>query len=102
MSSIISSLSDLVQSVFEVIWSFITTAGHLVQRTLGFGLHICEVAVNVVIEFFKGLVDLAGGIVEFVVGNLLILGVLAAAFVGFLQYQKKQGNTVKIGDKKLN
>lgn len=31
-----------------------------------------------------------------------MLGVLAAAFFGFLQYQRSQGRTVKVGDKKLN
>ena len=36
------------------------------------------------------------------IGNILVLGVLAAAFVGFLQYQRKQGNTVQVGNKKLN
>lgn len=37
-----------------------------------------------------------------VTGNIAILAVLAVGFFGFLQYQRKQGNTVKIGDKKLN
>jgi hypothetical protein len=36
------------------------------------------------------------------IGNLAILAVLAVAAFGFLQYQRKQGNTVKVGNKKLN
>lgn len=36
------------------------------------------------------------------VGNILMLGVLAAAVFGFLQYQRNQGKTVKVGNKKLN
>lgn len=31
-----------------------------------------------------------------------MLGVLAALFFGFLQYQRSQGNQVKVGNKKLN
>jgi hypothetical protein len=31
-----------------------------------------------------------------------MLGVLAAVVFGFLQYQRNQGNTVKVGNKKLN
>lgn len=31
-----------------------------------------------------------------------MLGVLAAAIFGFLQYQRSQGKTVKVGNKKLN
>ncbi|KAF2119648.1 hypothetical protein BDV96DRAFT_684192 [Lophiotrema nucula] len=84
MSSIVQSVSDLVKSFFEVIYSLFATA------------------VNVVVNFFQSLVDLAGGLVQFIFSNILILGVIAAAVFGFLQYQRSQGNTVKVGNKKLN
>ena len=120
MSSIIKSLGDLAQSLVELVWSFFTTAGHLVQNTLAFGVHSVEGLLNLVLNFFKGLVDLAGGLASFIAGkhtflqqrrndlliantgNVIILGVIAAAFFGFLQYQRKQGNTVQVGNKKLN
>ena len=124
MSSIISSLTDLAKSLVEVVWSLFTTAGDLVQKTIEFVLRFFTGALNLVIEFFKGLVDLAGGIVQFVlgkrarpflmliegmgvltdvtVGNIAMLAILAVAFFGFLQYQRNQGNTVKVGNKKLN
>lgn len=35
-------------------------------------------------------------------GNVAILAVLALGFFAFLQYQRKQGNTVQVGNKKLN
>jgi hypothetical protein len=31
-----------------------------------------------------------------------MLAVLAAAFFGFLQYQRSQGRSVQVGNKKLN
>lgn len=31
-----------------------------------------------------------------------MLAILGLAFFGFLQYQRSQGNTVKVGNKKLN
>lgn len=123
MSSIISSLTDLAKSLVEVVWSLFTTAGDLAQKTIEFVLRFFTGALNLVIEFFKGLVDLAGGIVQFVlgkrarlfmsiegmdvltdvtVGNVAMLAILAVAFFGFLQYQRNQGNTVKVGNKKLN
>jgi hypothetical protein len=125
MSSIVSSLSDLVKSMVEVVWSLFTTAGQLVEKTIQFVLHLFTSAINLVIEFGKGLVDLFGGIVSFLlgksrhlplpepayntdnsnrngVGNLAILAVLGLAFFGFLQYQRRQGNTVQVGNKKLN
>lgn len=69
MSSIVHSLSDLVQSLIEVVWSLFTTAGELVQKTFAFALHSVEGVVNLVIEFFKGLVELAGGIASFILGR---------------------------------
>ncbi|KAF2020204.1 hypothetical protein BU24DRAFT_490011 [Aaosphaeria arxii CBS 175.79] len=102
MSSIVSALSDLVKSLIEVVYSFIETAAHLVQHTLNFALNFFSSVINVFVEFFKGLIDLAGGIASFVLGNVVILLVLGAAFFGFLQYQRNQGNTVKVGNKKLN
>ena len=119
MSSIINAMSDLVSSLVELVWSFFTTAGHLVQNTVQFAAKFASEIVELVINFFKGLVDLAGGIVSFLVGelqklpealyvsnastgNVLMLAVLAAAFFGFLQYQRSQGRSVQVGNKKLN
>ncbi|KAH3914786.1 hypothetical protein HBI56_019690 [Parastagonospora nodorum] len=102
MSSIVSALSDLVSSMVEVVWSFFTTALHLVENTAQFAAKFATEIVELVINFFKGLVDLAGGIVSFLVGNVIMLAVLAAAFFGFLQYQRSQGRPVQVGNKKLN
>ncbi|KAH8711831.1 hypothetical protein GQ44DRAFT_626558 [Phaeosphaeriaceae sp. PMI808] len=102
MSSIINALSDMVASVVELIWSFFTTAAHLVQNTANFALKFASEIIELVVNFFTGLVDLAGGIVSFIVGNVVMLGVLGAAVFGFLQYQRSQGRTVQVGNKKLN
>ncbi|RAR12423.1 hypothetical protein DDE82_000134 [Stemphylium lycopersici] len=102
MSSIINALSDLFKSLVELVWSFITTTGGLVQKTVRFALNFATEILGLVVNFFRGLVDLAGGIVSFVLGNVLMLGVVAAAVFGFLQYQRSQGRQVTVGNKKLN
>lgn len=71
MASIINALSDLAASVVELIWSFFTTAGQLVEKTIQFVARFATEIVQLVIQFFKGLVDLAGGIVSFLVGMSL-------------------------------
>ena len=105
----------------EVVWSLFTTAGELVQKTIQFVLHLFTGAINLVVDFGKGIVDLFGGIVSFLLGkltlltrlskndvtdsftgNVAVLAVLGLAFFGFLQYQRRQGNTVQVGNKKLN
>ncbi|KAF9729604.1 hypothetical protein PMIN06_012802 [Paraphaeosphaeria minitans] len=102
MSSIIHSLGDLAKSLIEVVWSLFTTAGDLAQKTVEFVLRFFTGAINLVIEFFRGLVDLAGGIVQFLLGNIAMLVILGLAFFGFLQYQRSQGRSVQVGNKKLN
>ena len=129
MSAIVKSISDLIGSLFEVVGSLFTTAGDLILQTFHFAFKFFSGTVNLIIDFFKGLVDLAGGIAGFILGkrfvsiarncsvadpctefdsddsctgNIAILAVLAVASVAFLQFQRKQGNTVKVGNKKLN
>lgn len=70
MSSIINAVSDVAASVVELIWSFFTTALHLVENTAQFAAKFATEIIELVINFFKGLVDLAGGIVSFLVGEL--------------------------------
>ncbi|CAI9626645.1 hypothetical protein GT037_006004 [Alternaria burnsii] len=102
MSSIVNALSDLFKSLVELVWSFFTTAGALVQKTAQFALNFATEIIDLVVNFFRGLVDLAGGIVSFILGNVLMLGVVAAAVFGFLRYQRSQGRQVTVGNKKLN
>ena len=69
MSSIVNALTDLVSSFVELIWSFFTTAGDLVQKTAQFAIKFAIEIINLVVNFFRGLVDLAGGIVGFAFGK---------------------------------
>jgi len=102
MSSIIKAVTDLFTSLVELVWSFFTTAATLVQKTADFALKFVTEILSLFVNFFHGLVDLAGGIVSFVVGNVLMLGVVAACVFAFLQYQRSQGRAVQVGNKKLN
>ncbi|KAF2197617.1 hypothetical protein GQ43DRAFT_444108 [Delitschia confertaspora ATCC 74209] len=102
MSSIIASIKDLITSLFEVVFSIFGIAANLVQNGISLVASTFAGLINMVIDMFKGVINAAGGIVSFTASNFLILGVIAAAFFGFLQFQRSQGRTVKVGDKKLN
>lgn len=71
MSSIINALTDIFKGLVELVWSFFTTAGELVQKTAQFALKFATEILDLVVNFFRGLVDLAGGIVSFVLGGLI-------------------------------
>lgn len=73
MASILSAISDVVASVAELIWSFFSTALDLVQKTLHFFLSFLHELFELVVNFVRGLVDLAGGIAGFVIGKSLAL-----------------------------
>jgi hypothetical protein len=104
MSSIIASIKDVFASVLELIWSFFTTAGDLIQATASFVVRSFEELVSLVLNFFKGLVHLTGDLGSFVAGKSHILqpcavnvGTFAwlrfAAF--YRQYTKRElGNIV--------
>ncbi len=73
MSSIVQSLSDVFSSLVELVWSFFTTAGDLVQKTVQFVFKFFSEILDLFVNFFRGLVDLAGGIVGFVFGKSYLL-----------------------------
>ena len=72
MSSLIKSLSDVFTSLVELVWSFFTTAGDLVRATASFVLKFFSEVLDLAVNFFRGLIDLAGGIVGFVLGMSLL------------------------------
>jgi phage-related protein len=72
MSSIIKSLTDVFTSLLELVWSFFTTAGDLVRATTSFVLKFFSEVLDLFVNFFRGLIDLAGGIVGFVLGMSLL------------------------------
>lgn len=85
MSSIVNALSDVVASIVELVWSFFTTAAHLVENTAQFAAKFATEIIELVINFFKGLVDLAGGIVSFVVGKSKDLILLSMKLISVRQ-----------------
>ena len=120
MSSIVQSLGDVVKSVFELFGSIVQTIfdifrtafegrlqghpGHLL-RSLGavpwrdpcgrWGGQVHRRSVQTLLFEDVCLANVAAG-------NFFVLAVIAVAFYGFLVYQRRQGQTVKVGNKKLN
>ncbi|KAJ6104705.1 hypothetical protein N7523_011025 [Penicillium sp. IBT 18751x] len=102
MSSIITSIKDLITSIFEVIFSsfkgvFDGVYG-IIHAFFGFFIDIIKMALNTV----KGTLEAAGGVGKFVASNLLVIVVIGIGAYGYLDYQRRQGRTVKVGSKKLN
>ncbi|KAJ6102769.1 hypothetical protein N7486_005196 [Penicillium sp. IBT 16267x] len=102
MSSIITSVKDLIASLFEVIFSvfqtgFDTVYG-LLHAFIGFFVSIARMALHTAGSGLEAL----GGIGKFIGSNIIVIGLIGGGAYAYLQYQRRQGRTVKVGDKKLN
>ncbi|KAJ5369771.1 uncharacterized protein N7496_005863 [Penicillium cataractarum] len=102
MSSIITSLKDLVASMFEVIFSVFNGAidmvSGLIMGLVNSVIGIVKMALHTVGNFLEA----AGGVGKFVASNIVIIALIAGGVYGYLQYQARRGRPVKVGHKKLN
>ncbi|KAJ5898038.1 hypothetical protein N7504_008326 [Penicillium tannophilum] len=102
MSSIITSIKDLIASLFEVIFSIFRTAFDgvygLLHACISFVVGTIKMALYTVGDSLKAL----GGVGKFVASNFVVIALIAGGAYGYLQYQRRQGRTVRVGDKKLN
>lgn len=97
MSDIAKGVGNLFTSVLEIIKGIFTTI-----------FSVFEGAVSTVIGLFKNVFNLAEGVVGFIIGmwsqraeeplkltehigNIFILGTLAAVYFGYILYQQRQG-----------
>ncbi|KAL6714344.1 hypothetical protein ACLMJK_007767 [Lecanora helva] len=102
MSGIISGLQHLFSSVIEIFTGIINTIVSLFQSALTTLL----AAFSSLLELFQSLIasifDLMSGMIGFVLGNIVIIGVLTAAYVGYSAYKQKnnQGGRGITGRKK--
>ncbi|KAI4170673.1 MAG: hypothetical protein LQ343_004771 [Gyalolechia ehrenbergii] len=84
MSSISSSLSNLTSSFLSIIRSIFDTF-----------YSAFETLFATTSALIGSIVDLFSGFVGFVLGNIVIIGFLVAAFVAYSAYQQKQGRNKK-------
>ncbi|KAJ5860238.1 uncharacterized protein N7529_007548 [Penicillium soppii] len=102
MSSIITSIKDLIASVFEVIFAVFHTA---LDTTTGLLKAIVDFFVDTIRLAFSAVGNVlgaAGGVGKFVASNIVVIAIIAGGAYGFLRYQSRQGRPVRVGDKKLN
>ncbi|OQD68858.1 hypothetical protein PENDEC_c030G02788 [Penicillium decumbens] len=102
MSSLITSLKDLLAAIFEVIFSTFKSAFNGVYGILHAFLSFFAGIVEVALRTVKGTLEAAGGVGKFIASNLLVITLIAVGAYGYLNYQRRQGRPVKVGDKKLN
>jgi len=102
MASFTGAISDFFKSIFELIASFFQTLFQLVETIFKTAFNFFASILNLFADTFKGLLDVVGGVANFLLANAVLIGMVAAAGYGYLYYQRRQGNTVTVQGKKLN
>ncbi|KAJ5383447.1 hypothetical protein N7517_001358 [Penicillium concentricum] len=102
MASIITSIKDLITSIFEVIFSVVKstldTGYHLLMAFVDFFAGIPKMLQHMV----KGSLEAAGGVGTFITSNIIVIAMIAVGGYGYLAYQRREGRPVQAGTKKLN
>ncbi|KAI9859191.1 MAG: hypothetical protein M1824_003877 [Vezdaea acicularis] len=89
MTGITSAIESLVASIVGIFQSILGTIVALGQSVLAVGA-----------TFVTSLLQLARSLLDFVLSNILVFGVLGAAFVAYVALQQRQpgqGAPIKIG-----
>jgi hypothetical protein len=121
MANALHAIGDFFKSIFELFYSFFQTAFDLVAVIIRTIFNFISSILNVFVEFFKGIIDVVGGLGKFLISefslqyslppkimlmffiaNAVVIMLVAAGAYGYLYYQRRQGNTVKVQGKKLN
>ncbi|KAJ5836021.1 hypothetical protein N7447_002047 [Penicillium robsamsonii] len=102
MASIITSIKDLVTSIFEVIFSVIKSTLDTGYQLLMAFVHFFAGIPKVLQHMVKGSLEAAGGVGAFITSNLLVIAMIALGSYGYLVYRRREGRPVQAGTKKLN
>ncbi|KAF1983231.1 hypothetical protein K402DRAFT_396933 [Aulographum hederae CBS 113979] len=102
MSSIITSIRDLFASLIELITSIFRTIIDLITTVITSLFNFVTGFFTMVFDSARGVVNGLGGLGKFVISNFVVLAIIALAGVFYLQFQRNQGKTVKVGNKKIN
>ncbi|KAF6230857.1 hypothetical protein HO173_010973 [Letharia columbiana] len=90
MSSVTTGISNLLSSLFEILTGIVRSVFSAVQSVFGLAR-----------DLIASIFDLMSGLVGFVLGNIVIIGVLVAVYVGYSAYrQKNQGGGITAGTKR--
>ncbi|KAL9132715.1 MAG: hypothetical protein Q9175_006112 [Cornicularia normoerica] len=101
MPSLASGISNLFSSLFEILSGIVNGVISALQSVFGLARDVITSIFDMVAGLVTSIFDLMSGLVGFVLGNIVIIGVLVAVYVGYSAYrQKNQGGGVTGGVKR--
>ncbi|KAJ5129321.1 uncharacterized protein N7515_005360 [Penicillium bovifimosum] len=101
MTSIITSIKDLITSVFEVIFSVFKSAIDTVSSLL-YAVFDFFAGIPIMIgHMVKGSLEAAGGVGSFVAGNIVIISLVVLGSFGYMAYVRGDKRPASTASKKL-
>ncbi|KAH7367405.1 hypothetical protein B0T11DRAFT_275234 [Plectosphaerella cucumerina] len=91
--SIINAVEDLFKSFYELIASIVSTIYNLILTFVNAIVSFFSGIVNVIVDIFSGAVEIVGGTAKFLLGNFVIVGLVAAGGYAYFRYTE-QGRRV--------
>ncbi|KAK3940191.1 hypothetical protein QBC46DRAFT_341751 [Diplogelasinospora grovesii] len=92
--AVTSAVNDLIASVYELLASLFSGVYNIVHSIITAVLGLFTGFFTLMADVFSGVVDVVGGLGKFVAGNIVVIGIIAAAGYGFVRYQQTQGRSV--------
>ncbi|KAJ5587734.1 uncharacterized protein N7459_003499 [Penicillium hispanicum] len=102
MASIVTAVKDLVTSIFEIIASLFSKAFGMANGLLHAFIDFFAWIFNMALHTVGDALEAVGGAGKFIASNIVVIALIAGGAYGYLKYQRRQGRTVQVGDKKLN
>ncbi|KAJ5230116.1 hypothetical protein N7489_010824 [Penicillium chrysogenum] len=102
MTSIITSIKDLLTSIFEVIFSVVkSTLDTGYQLLLAFADFFAGIP-KMLQHLVKGSLEATGGVGAFIASNIVVIALIALGSYGYLVYLRREGRPVQVTTKKSN
>ncbi|KAK1849503.1 hypothetical protein CCHR01_07874 [Colletotrichum chrysophilum] len=96
--SFTKAFEDLFKSFYELIASIFSTFYHILQAFLNAIINFFTGIVNLTADVFSGVVDVVGGVGKFVLGNIVIIGIIVGGGYAYTRYTT-HGRQVAAGKK---
>lgn len=96
--AITNAIEDLFASIYELFATVFSTIYNILQTFVNAIISFFSGIVNMFGDILSGAVDIVGGVGKFLLGNIVIIGLLAAGAYIYVQYTA-QGRQVASGKK---
>ncbi|KAH8898098.1 hypothetical protein GQ53DRAFT_678071 [Thozetella sp. PMI_491] len=93
--AITTAIGDLFHSVYEMFLTIFGTIYNLISSFFLAIIHFFQDFVNLITSVLGGVIEVAGGVGKFVLGNVVMLGVVSAGIYFYVNNQQQQGRSVK-------